>query len=398
MTGGIGGLGDPDKVSGIDSGTYEVAQPGSTQQQQEDQIQASDDIAALLYMMPAKFPILEEPNYNDMDLAGLASKEKMLTEFLGQAADMQSEAVQSVLDAWVEQLQEAAQRTREWLQSPAYQVWLQNKFPDLDSAWISKQVEIQSSVNLIRADAADAIRTASANGQLPNEMSATLLGGMMAGGGIAVDTAQLLPNTIGESMAVVKTLVSNELLAAQLGYIGGMLLAGVGTRAAVGAIMGGLQKGRVNERMLAQDFSERVLDMVRHRGFEAHILSRVVGHIPGAKVMSDAEMVSTIKIIMLANAIAAMKKSEEGWLGPKMGELLAQGQKALDLPESSTLYKLYGEIGGEINKLSPDNQKKILGALDDYFESEPSLSMLTDVSRTFEAIALRIPQTDIADK
>lgn len=396
---GIGGIAGPGGIGEADETPYQ----GSQSQQIQDQIQASDDIAALLYMMPAQTPSPVAPNQNSsMDPAEMA-KANALATLASRFNDVQSEIIQGILDSWIEQLEESSKRTREWLQSPQYQVWLENKFPHLNPDMIKHQVEIQNEIRTVRGYAAEAIRGSTQNGEVPAEMAAVALGGLMIGGGVVAVSVPLgisLPaiTSLGVGMGIIRSVVSSDVLSAQLGYIGGMLLAGIGAKSSVNALLGGIANGKMNTRALAEEYASRVIGMVTHRGFEAHILNRITGQLTGEKTVGQEQMVTTIKILMLANAIALLKKAEEGWLGPKMGELLLSGAKELDLPADSIQAKLYGEISAQLHSLSPQQRSKMVSALDAYFESEPALADLTDINSTFAAIAMRPPHTDIAEK
>lgn len=401
MTDGISGIGGVTGAGGVEE-TEQVQYQGSQQQQIEDQIQASDDIAALLYMMPAQTPNPAAPNQNSTDPAELAKGNALIT-LASKYNDVQNEIIQSILDSWIKQLEESANRTREWLQSPQYQVWLENKFPHLNPDMIKQQIEIQNEIRTVRGYAAEAIRGSTQNGNVPGDMAAIALGGLIIGGGVtavAVPAGIALPaiTTVGAGVGIIRSIVSSDILAAQLGYIGGMLLGGISAKASVNALLGGMANGKLNNRAMAEEYASRVFGMVTHRGFEAHILNRITSQIPGEKGIGQEQMVGTIKILMLANAIALLKKAEEGWLGPKMGELLLAGGKQLDLPPDSIQARLYAEIGSQLQKLSPAQRDKMVKALDSYFESEPGMEDLSDINSTFAAIALRAGPSEISEK
>lgn len=403
MTDGIGGIGDVPVIGGAGDTEPVGPQPGSQQQQIEDQVQASDDIAALMYMMAAQSPSPYAPsNNNNFDPNTPMTKEEVLLSISKRYNDLQSEVVQNILDSWLKQIEESAQRTREWLQSPAYQVWLETKFPNVNPQFIQQQMEVQNSIRNANIYSAEAIRSSTQTGSVPGELAAIALGGLLIGGGaitIPVSASVGVGMTgAGAGMGIVRSVAANESLAAQLGYIGGFLMAGIGAKSSINAIFGGVANGRFDNVGLAREFSSRVLNMVTQRGFEEHILNRIAGQLPKDAGLNENQMVATIKILMLANGIAAMKKAEEGWIGPKMGELFLSGGKGLDLGDGSVLGKLYSEMATQLQRLSPQQREKIVGALEEYLETEPDVQSLTDINSTYAAVALRAPLTEIAEK
>jgi hypothetical protein len=403
MTDGIGGIGDIPGIGGPGDTQSIESQPGSQQQQIEDQVQASDDIAALMYMMAAQSPSPYAPNSNNSTDPNLSlSKDEVLLIVAKRYNDLQSEVVQNILDSWLKQIEESAQRTREWLQSPGYQTWLESKFPNLNPQIIQQQMEIQNAIKNANIYSAEAIRSSAQAPNIPGELAAIALGGLLIGGGaiaMPVSTSVGVGMTgVGTGMGVVRSVVAKEALAAQLGYIGGFLLAGIGARSSINALFGGVASGKFDNVSLAREFSSRILNMVTQRGFEEHILNRIVSQLPKDVSLNENQMVATIKILMLANGIASLKKAEEGWIGPKMGELFLSGGKGLDLGDGSVLGKLYGEMATQLQRLSPQQREKIVGALEEYFETEPDVHALTDINSTYAAIALKAPMTEIAEK
>lgn len=251
MTEGIEGLGSLPGIGSTGS-TEPTTETQSQGQQIEDQIQASDDIAALLYMMTAKSPLVMPPE-NEISLDPGKMKGDVLASLASKFNDLQSEVIQNILDSWIAQIEESAKRTREWLQSPAYQVWLENKFPHLNPDHIRQQVEIQTEIRNVRGYAAEAIGSSSKGGAVPGEMAAIALGGLLLGGGVVPITAPFGAGAsligamtgMGAGMGIVRSVVSGDILSAQLGYLTGMLLAGIGTKSSINALFGEIGRAHV---------------------------------------------------------------------------------------------------------------------------------------------------------
>lgn len=405
MTDGIGGIGDPLPGIGGTSESQEIqSQPGSQQQQIEDQVQASDDIAALMYMLAAQSPSPYAPSNKDSyDPSAALTKDEILLGIAKRYNDMHSEVVQSILDSWLKQLEDSAQRTRDWLRSPAYQTWLESKFPNVNPEFLKQQMEIQNAIRNVSIHSGEAIRSSTQNGSVPADLAAIALGGLLIGGGAIAVSIPLGASSIaaltglGTGLGIIRSIVSKDALAAQLGFIAGFLMAGVGAKSSINAIFGGVAQGRFDNVGLAREFSSRILNMITHRGFDAYVLNRIVGKLD-KEGLNENQLVSSIKILMLANAIASLKKAEEGWIGPKMGELFLSGGKGLNLEDGSLLSKLYGEMAAQLQVLSPQQRDKTVKALEAYLENEPDVEALSDINSTYAAISLKAAPNEIAEK
>lgn len=411
---------DPNMIGPIQGPLIQPLDNSTTsgQESAQDTIDKSKDIASLVYLYSAAMPTLPPPDYDmSMDLNAAATggiTADMATKLFEKMSQLNEEIVQDMLDAWLEQIQEQAERVRDWLKSPAYMHFLELKFPDINPENI---VNMLSNLQQTRAASVEAASNFSKSGLDPSS-AAFMAGSLILGTGMIVDfvpqaaadgnaravpSISNQPNVMAESMPSFQNVVQEPNLVAQLGFLSGMIGAGAVHYSMLSTVLGAVEKGAKPESSETyRQFAGRVLNLVKDPNFSEHVLFRIIDRMPGAEKMTGEvknQMVAIVKAVLLSTSLAALYKGETKWLGPEVKNLLEgdlsgffEGGKEVDRNLRTSIGM---ELQAAYTVLTGTQRGRLIESLTDYFTSQPTLQELSNIDRTFQNITARLVREEL---
>lgn len=311
--------------------------------------------------------------------------------------ETESNVVSDMLDNWLESIEEQAEKHKEWIKSPAYQVWLETHSP-AERGKIEDENELRTSyfegmgdyLRTVREDPEAAIPFMTA--------SFVIAASFIGDAHMVVDTAStelVGVNPIQDAATQFHHIVppdfrDNANLVVNLFAMGVMYYATAET-------IGGVGKGeRPKDLNFARNFAKGVIDKVNSNDINA-LLGAMLVHKSekGEPVTKDRinQMATMAKLIMLALALAIVYKVQTGWLTGQEFAGMMNGE--ISLPKGEMESEVLQTMKNLLQQLPPEERVKVLIALMEYFDSNPSVEAMLNPKKVYEsglAQSLNLPQ------
>ena len=305
----------------------------------------------------------------------------------------ESNVVSDMLDNWLDNIEEQAEIRREWIKSPAYQVWLETHSP-AERGKIEDEDELRTSyfegmgdyLRTVREDPEAAIpfMTASfviaASFIMVVDTASTELVGVNPIQDAATHFHHIFPPDFRDNANLVVNLFAMGLM-----YKATLIT------------IGGVEEGEKSKDLnFARNFAKGVIDKVNSNDINALLGAMLVHKLEkGEPVTKDRinQMATIAKLIMLALALAIVYKVQTGWLTGQEFAGMMNGE--ISLPKGEVESEVLQTMKNLLQQLPPGERVKVLIALMEYFDGNPSVEAMLNPKKVYErglAQSLNLPQ------
>jgi hypothetical protein len=331
----------PDQSSQSDSSIQK-----STMEHQQD--------PAVVALMP---PLLSQTDMtqflqNNFLTTGIGSAESVTAAY-NQA---NSQAVTSLLDGWINNIQQIQQQTKIETTSPA---------------------ALALSDYKSRLDKGDPGAIGAAPVMTSMLVLATIFAGGVAGSTLVNAPVSAVTNTIeGAVQAVTSTVASAGDMSAALGLIGALFATAAMYPAVMATLMQGTGGTAINATF-AKDFANQVIRQVQDPAFNSFLLNSVTANSGEEPVTPERaqQLVAIVKVVALFNALALMTKVETGHLTSEELTAMVTGKITFDEGDPrTTLVALLQQQLGLISNVQ--ERRGVVESLLTFFDNNPDVETL----------------------
>lgn len=341
-----------------------------------DKLSKADQDLIIQYLLSAQNPVLIPPqtiflsSSNDYSVSGVSATQVAL-----QMEETRHKIIIGMLDGWLKSIQEQADRSKKEDEKRAIE--------GLSIAYHTyrHEVDLQADSNFpLFAVGMIIVGTGIHQMMLPSSNM----------GGVDFNpVVDMYAKTIMPMMGDMR---------AELGLIGAIYAAGIQyfTLAQIASESVG-KNARPKDGEFAKGYAENVVKLIGDPQFNAYLLAIVARGVPqGESLVKERlrEQCAMVKVVLLSSALAMLYKSEAGKMTSLEFAAMLKGEiKFQDGDIRATLVALIRE---NLDEISPALKEVILGALLEYFDSDPAIEALGDPAKVFAGIYGTLPRGDLA--
>ncbi len=340
----------------LGDGWVQLGGPTSTKQNW-DELSRAEQVVVLQFLLNSQFPILTPP----AAVSGSSSPTEKIA-----VGDVSTRAKQALLDSWLDQVKKE------------YEDWQAREERDrIKSAARQHQIDGLASMQ--------ALYNQSPEFSERSDFSVLTLGIVITGMGIT-EAMMVDPGTqVGinpiQDMAD-KTIAQ---LAPDLTMVIPVFALGI-QYATTFETVGKAVKGEPTRDLdYAKKYAENMRELVRNPVFTNYLSALITANVAkGAPVPKDRmdHLLAFLKVILLSLAMASVYKAETGgYMSSK--EFQDMLNKGIEFPEGDIRFELADMIQEQLKLLSDPEKAKLLTAINSFFNSNPSVKLLTNPSKAF---------------
>lgn len=340
-----------------------------------DQLSPSEQELILQYLY-SQLPVLAPPQdtFNSDSVTAAAFAIQM------QGAD--HDVISAMLDKWVENIRENAEQSKKQDEKKA--------IDNLSNVYHTYQhiIDLKSDPNF----------------------PIFAVGMIIAGTGIVQSllpdpsTSQIAINPVldmyNKALATGSTDMINQLGMAASIYTTGFVyfsLAQVAAQTSTNATENGDNAGaKPKGAAFAKGYAENIMSLVSQPGFNNFLMAIITKNMEGTGQMTEErikDLLSMAKAILLSSALAMLYIADAGKMTSIEFAGMLSGNIVFDLGDIRA--KLVGQINKHLSSLSPADRETTIAALLEYFDSNPTLSALSNPATVFAGIYNTLPRSDV---
>ena len=417
---GRSGIQGPAGPSPTESG---AETPPSQETQIRDSISASDQMAALMYLMfLPQFPQLIPPDNQVIQMTQFEVAKQALLSFVSQMYKTLSTIIQRIGDAWSRSIKEQAknnEKTSEINQKSEEDRKLQDLHSLInqqanDTGGVSTSIATERS---LRATLSEGLTeyTAKVKGGNPAAqanfpfvsasfmIAASFFKDFVSGVGSLVNTSFDAVNSIRGAFASYDNSIPGN-MSAELGLIGAMFGVGATYQAQIDSI---IEKApaRPKNADFARNYALKILQIVDNKSLDSFISTLIDKKIQGGAIITNPgkeQFTAMVKTVLLSVSLALLYKlgmsdnlGGTHWIrGPEfVGMLEGNIPVRAGQPEAQLIEQIKTQLqvlpGG--NAKNPGLREKFSSSVIAYMDSNPDVDSLLDVGKVLEDVYTTIP-------
>lgn len=397
--------------------------------------------------LASSLPVLTPPSTDIANFSQFYASDGSTLELSGEAATLLAMSVEeknhqiisTMLDGWLENIRQLAKEYEDKINSPLYQDWIKTQSPDYHAAiqrstseetkvavmstpeyqaWVLSQMNpaliqvpqtafnrneslavgvVNGLDNYVKNTSTVNVDTALTSGFVA---ASTIIGVGVLASPVTESINQNLPtiNPIQDQWAYISPLVPSN-MAAELGLIGALFATGAMFRATADNIAQAAGTGEKPVQMdYAKQYAEKLLAIVNSNGFKTFVDGTLLAKMQGAEGLTDArkaELLAIVNLVLLSSALALINKIEvkhntsQEFLSSIRGD---PSQGDIIFKEGDVRTKLIAEMRKNLGLIADNNERnRILDALGEYMDTDPSEKTLTEPHSVFEGLLSTTP-------
>lgn len=381
------------------SGSGYVAPPASSETTPttapSDDISTSEQIAVLMAMFSPSNPILVPPAL-----------------VIDKVSSLENDAVNALLDKWIEDIRIAAKRAEDEALSPnSYRNRQNDAYKsdterdtlvamDLAVRVTPEYQDYRNGVNqkvTFLTDLANGMEGVRREGSGAGAvMVAMVLFTDATGGPVTINNIdnQTSPSKLSFQLMAEQAAMSvpnAQDVAAQMGYIGALfMLPAIMQAEMVCQADKGSKEPALKDWKFAQAYDGAIREKIKGKEIEAWIKGMVLGHLPRSDI-SPEHLIAMGKAILLSSALALYYRVETSHMtGQEFLDML-DGKVKFDRPDDPR-YELIKMINSYLDQLPKSDRDNIKGALASYMETNPKLEEMIKPVPLFSGVLHRMEE------
>lgn len=396
--------------------TGPIPTPKTGTNEVQDTISASEAVASTVYI--AGIPVLIPPS-EDFNVANILNGIGA-TQDSGLAVLKFQNAIDQIcldmLDNWSRNLKEEAEKIKRKLESPDYIAQQQQHSSQFiahqqEQTAIRMGADVQSYVNSlappdpsqvsqliqqysVRVDISQGVDSylqdtkagkTGALGVLPIVTAATLIGSVSVLANFPNVTASVEGGFMTGTFDNFVNMIPND-MRAELGLLGSMFAMGTLNYAEASNVADAASGKKTHSKQsLAENYASKVIQLAESNVLNGFIQSLFAKKTENGVPLSQEkmnELTAKLTIMLLSTCLGALYTAGTGWIDGEdfKGLLKSKGD------DKSLESKIISLLNNELEKLSPFEREKMVGALAKYMSKHPSFKSFFDIEKSVEGM------------